>query len=583
MFGTQSRAKRASYPSIDQTSASQPSVGQASDPIGADAAPLLPASPTVADDPVFHPSHPQDTGALQQIAKVQQVSTLEMTAYVAPDMVCYQPIKDSCKVGTMIKTPLTDGWLFATIQALSLSGEGGFHLTLTYVGAYISGAFRRGIEEFPSPLSPIYTATDDDMRVMYMLAGCDSMRIGTVHPSRSVPASLNIEKLLSRHFSVLGSTGSGKSCTVALMMHRLVASCPEAHVLILDPHNEYAHAFREQGEHFNTDNLSLPYWLMNFEEHVEIFVGRDLRGRASEVDILKYCLYEARKAGAADQALSRLTVDTPIPYKLTDLLRTLDHEIGRLEKAESVKPYLKLRAKIEELRADRRFAFMFSGLLVQDTLHDIVARLLRFPVAGRPVSTLDLSGVPNEIVDVVVSLISRLVFDFAMWNKRSKNSVPILLVCEEAHRYVPHDKKGDQRMQSARKSLERIAKEGRKYGVSLGLVSQRPSDLSEAILSQCGTIISMRMNNERDRRFVENAMPEGAAHFLGLLPSLQNQECLISGEGCLCPTRVKLDTLDTDMQPASEDLHFSGLWRQETLEPKTLVKQTITAWRKAAR
>lgn len=519
----------------------------------------------------------------QIIARVASIKSEGMSAVIDPALAAYQSVLEQARVGNTVKIPLTHGWLYAAIQDITLESGGNRLLSLVYIGATVDGAFKRGLEEFPLPQAPVYPASNQDLRAIYQHSGGDNIPIGTVHPDDSVPASLNIEKLLSRHFSVLGSTGSGKSCTVALMIHRLVESCPEAHVLILDPHNEYAKSFADLGEHFSVENLSLPYWLMNFEEHVEIFIGRDVAGREADVDILRRCLLMARKEGAQDQNTSRLTVDTPSPYKLTDLLRSLDNEIGQLEKAENSKPYLRLKTKIEELRHDRRFAFMFSGLLVQDTLVDLVSRLLRFPVNGRPVSTLDLSGVPSEIVDVVVSLISRLVFDFAMWSRRTNSSTPLLLVCEEAHRYVPHKDSGDKKLQSARKSLERIAKEGRKYGVSLGLVSQRPSDLSEAILSQCGTIISMRMNNERDRRFVENAMPEGASHFLGLLPSLQNRECLISGEGTVCPLRVKLDFLDKHLQPASHDLNFASHWRHQSEDPLHMVSQTIHAWRRAVK
>ncbi|WND03386.1 DUF87 domain-containing protein [Temperatibacter marinus] len=518
------------------------------------------------------------------IARIESVSPADLTAAVQDDLACYASISEKCNIGATMKIPISGGWVFASILSIRTREAGqALELAMTFVGAIQDGVFARGVDTFPAVHAPVYLASDEDQRHLYQQSGHDCIRIGTVYPSPDVPAMLNIEKLLSRHFSVLGSTGSGKSCTLALMIHKLVESCPQAHVLILDPHNEYAKSFETMGEHFNTENLSLPYWLMNFEEHIEIFVGRELTDRDSDIDILKRCLFSARKASAAEHSLSRLTVDTPIPYKLTDLLRALEEEIGRLEKAENTQPYLRLKAKIEELRSDRRFAFMFSGLLVQDSLHDLVSRLLRFPVEGRPVSTLDLSGIPSEIVDVVVSLISRLVFDFSMWSRKAGASTPLLLVCEEAHRYVPHHSSGDKRLQSARKSLERIAKEGRKYGVSLGLVSQRPSDLSEAILSQCGTVISMRMNNERDRKFVENTMPEGASHFLRLLPSLQNQECLVSGEGSACPLRVRLDYLDIPYQPASNDLDFASLWRHDLPDTHNTIHQTLRAWRRGIR
>ena len=158
----------------------------------------------------------------------------------------------------------------------------------------------------------------------------------------------------------------------------------------------------------------------------------------------------------------------------------------------------------------------------------------------------------------------------------------LLLVCEEAHRYVPNAAI-ETRIQSARKTLERISKEGRKYGVSLGLVSQRPSDLSEAVLSQCGTIVSMRMNNEKDRHFVSSAMPEGSKGFLAALPSLQNRECIVAGEGASCPIRVKLDYLEAHLRPASDDPSFISSWSRDTASAGDLVKQTVNTWRHGVR
>ena len=162
---------------------------------------------------------------------------------------------------------------------------------------------------------------------------------------------------------------------------------------------------------------------------------------------------------------------------------------------------MRLKTKIDELKSDPRYQFMFSGMLVADTMADFIAKIFRLPAKGKPISIIDVSGVPSDIISVVVAVLSRLVFDYAIWS-RSEVQRPVLLVCEEAHRYVPSDKTSSG--QAVRKILERIAKEGRKYGVSLGLITQRPSDLAEGVLSQCGTIIAMRLNNDRDQAFVKS-------------------------------------------------------------------------------
>ncbi|WP_281277484.1 ATP-binding protein [Hankyongella ginsenosidimutans] len=200
-------------------------------------------------------------------------------------------------------------------------------------------------------------------------------------------------------------------------------------------------------------------------------------------------------------------VDSPVPYLMSDLLAALQSMMGKLDKPEKAAPFLKLKARIEELKSDPRYAFMFSGMLVSDSFVEVLNRFFRLRDDGKPIAIVDLSGVPSDIVKLVVGVLCRLAFDFAQWSM-NVGRPPLVIVCEEAHRYVPALHLDENNV--TRGILERIAKEGRKYGVCLGLVSQRPSDLSESVLSQCGTVLSMRMNNERDQNFVRAAMPEGA-------------------------------------------------------------------------
>jgi DNA helicase HerA-like ATPase len=186
---------------------------------------------------------------------------------------------------------------------------------------------------------------------------------------------------------------------------------------------------------------------------------------------------------------------------------------------------------------------------------------------------------PSEITHVVVSVLARLIFDFAIWS-RGEEQQPILLVCEEAHRYIPANTAGEG--QSVRRILERIAKEGRKYGVSLGLITQRPSDLAEGVLSQCGTILAMRLNNERDQMFVKGAMPEGSRGFLDAIPALRNRECIVCGEGVSIPVRVGFDDLEPARRPASADPVFTELWRRSGGEGE-MIERTINRWRTQGR
>jgi uncharacterized protein len=250
-----------------------------------------------------------------------------------------------------------------------------------------------------------------------------------------------------------------------------------------------------------------------------------------------------------------------------------------LDKATAAAPFMRLKSKIEEMKADPRYNFMFSGMLVGDTMSEFLSKIFRLPSNGKPISIIDVSGVPSDITSTVVAVLSRLVFDYAIWS-RNEAQRPILLVCEEAHRYIPSDRISG--ASAVRTILERIAKEGRKYGVSLGLITQRPSDLAEGVLSQCGTIISMRLNNDRDQAFVRAAMPEGARGFLDSIPALRNRECIICGEGVSIPIRVSLDNLEEDKRPASEDPLFSVLW-QETGGEAEILERVVRRWRSQGR
>ena len=435
--------------------------------------------------------------------------------------------------------------------------------------------FRRGVTRYPIPGSPIFPVNTEDMRSIFAASDEAHIEIGTVYPTDDIRGALYVDPMLGKHFAVLGSTGTGKSTSVSLILHRISELSPEGHIVMIDPHGEYSAAFKNCGELFNVDNLQLPYWLMNFEEHCEVFLTTDGAERQRDADILGKCLLAARTRGKNVETFGKVTVDSPIPYLLTDLSAVLVAEMGKLDRAGDTTPYQRLKNKLDELRADPRFTFMFSGMLVSDTMAGFCAKLFRLPAQGKPISIVDVSGVPSEITSVVVSILARMVFDYAIWS-RTEAQRPLLLVCEEAHRYVPKDENAGG--QAVRKILERIAKEGRKYGVSLGLITQRPSDLAEGVLSQCGTIISMRLNNDRDQACVRAAMPEGARGFLDAIPALRNRECIVCGEGVAIPIRVRFDDLEPEKRPASSDPSFAELWR-ETGGEQGIIDRTIKRWR----
>ena len=492
------------------------------------------------------------------------------------------------QVGSQIKIRVGKGWLLASVrtQRQDAKMQGGIMAQIDFLGEgdeeRLTGrihSFRRGVTLYPIPGALVYPATSKDLRQIYASDGRSSIQVGTVFPTKDIRAGLYVDAMLGKHFALLGSTGTGKSTSAALILHRICEHAPEGHIVMIDPHGEYSAAFKQTGMIFDVSNLQMPYWLMNFEEHCEVFLTSSGNDRQEDMDILGRCLLQARQKNRLAETMGKITVDSPIPYLLSDLTNLITTEMGKLDKATSSAPFMRIKNKIDELKSDPRFQFMFSGMLVGDTMADFIAKIFRLPSEGKPISIIDVSGVPSDITSTVVAVLSRMVFDFAIW-ARDEKTRPVLLVCEEAHRYVPNEKNADG--SSVGRILSRIAKEGRKYGVSLGLITQRPSDLAEGVLSQCGTIISMRLNNERDQAFVKAAMPEGARGFLDAIPALRNRECIICGEGVSIPIRVAFDDLEESKRPASADPSFTELWNASGGEEE-MVQRTVQRWRAQGR
>ena len=492
------------------------------------------------------------------------------------------------QVGSQIKIRVGGTWLLASIRTQKLhNGDHGIIMAqVDFLGEgdeeKLTGKiynFRRGVTRYPVPGSDVFAVSSPDMKQIYAADARAHVEIGTVFPTKDIRGALYVDAMLGKHFALLGSTGTGKSTSAALILHKICELAPEGHIVMVDPHGEYSAAFKTNGALFDVNNLAMPYWMMNFAEHCEVFVTSNGDDKQMDCDILAKCLLQARSKNRIAESIGKLTVDAPIPYLLSDLTNIIQNEMGKLDKASSSAPYMRLKGKIEELKADPRYNFMFSGMLVGDTMADFLGKIFRLPSNGKPISIIDVSGVPSDITATVVAVLSRLVFDYAIWS-RNEPQRPILFVCEEAHRYIPSDRVSKD--SAVRTILERIAKEGRKYGVSLGLITQRPSDLAEGVLSQCGTIISMRLNNDRDQAFVRAAMPEGARGFLDSIPALRNRECIICGEGVSIPIRVALDTLEESKRPASEDPLFSLLW-QETGGEAEILERVVRRWRSQGR
>jgi DNA helicase HerA-like ATPase len=441
------------------------------------------------------------------------------------------------------------------------------------------GPFRRGLSAYPALGDEVVAAGGDDLERLYGAARDRGLAIGRLYPTaedRPVTVEIDPDALLGRHFAVIGSTGCGKSCAVAALLHELVAAQPEAHVLILDPHGEYGAAFAREAVLLGPETLHLPYWLLTGDELVEVVCGGHAEGPARQAAELLVDLVPKAKRLYRDPRGGDVvaTIDTPVPYRLADLERVIDEAQGRLDKTESSAPYRWLRARLTALARDPRFAFMFGGIAVHDTMAKTLAALFRIPAAGRPVTILDLSGIPNEVLSVVVSLVLRLAFDLAYW---SGGRLPILIVCEEAHRYAPAD--AGRGFLPTRVAMGRIAKEGRKHGVALGVVTQRPSDLEPSVLSQCNTVFAFRITSPQDQDLVQALLRDDANGLLDFLPSLGDGEAIVLGQAVPIPLRVRFPELPPERRPRGATPSFSAAWREQA-DPTALLDALVQAWRR---
>ena len=419
--------------------------------------------------------------------------------------------------------------------------------------------FQRGVTNYPTIGDAVDLVTAQDLRTVYAPSGSDQINIGTLQQDRSVIAYVDVEEMLSKHFAVLGSTGVGKSTSVSLLLNEILKARPNLRVFLLDVHNEYGRCFGDRALVLNPRNLKLPFWLFNFEEIVDVlFGGRP--GVPEELDVLAEVIPMAKGLYTQYQNSDRLglkrvdpksggyTVDTPVPYRLADLISLIDERMGKLENRSSRIIYHKLISRIETVRNDPRYTFMFDNANVGgDTMAEVISHLFRLPANGRPMTIMQLAGFPAEVVDSVVSVLCRMAFDFGLW---SDGVSPLLFVCEEAHRYASADRNIG--FGPTRKAVSRIAKEGRKYGVFLGLVTQRPAELDATIISQCNTLFAMRLANDRDQALLRSAVSDAAANLLSFVPSLGTREVLAFGEGVALPTRLRFKEVPVHQLPRSE-------------------------------
>jgi uncharacterized protein len=503
------------------------------------------------------------------------------------------------EMGTLLAIETTNTVVMAIVSALSVpvpaqrEGESELWIAeLGLVGELWKAAngrpatFNRGVTVYPALGDRVRVASRLELEQAFCGDRRSSVRVGCIRQDPSISATVRVDELLGKHFAILGTTGTGKSCTTALILRAILQKTPAAHMVLLDPHNEYAPAFGEWAEVISQRNMQLPYWLLTFEELIEVLIGNHPE-RKAEIELLQELIpqakarYGAGRGNTREAALRRAndikyTVDTPVPYRISDLIQSLDERMGRLENKRDLSPYRNLKTRLEMISLDPRYAFMFGSLTVNDTMAAIIGRIFRVPVNNKPITIFELTGLPSEIINVVVSVLCRLTFDFALW---SEGQVPVTLVCEEAHRYVPAN--SSLGFEPCKRAIAKIAKEGRKYGASLCIVTQRPAEIDPTILSQCNTVFALRMSNDRDQEIVKSAIADTGSGLLEFLSALGQREAIAFGDGVTLPVRLRFDELPKHCMPRSSTARFTEKW-QKSVGDEGFLEAIVERWRSSS-
>jgi uncharacterized protein len=413
--------------------------------------------------------------------------------------------------------------------------------------------FRRGIACYPALGSPVNRIRQSDLIAIYDLGDRKGSVIGELVQA-SIPAAIDIDAMLRRHFAVVGTTGVGKSTSVAILLREAIKERPGLRIVILDPHNEYTSAFPKEAATVDARKFELPFWLFQFEELVEVFY-RGGYAPPEELEFLREAIGTAKDnyvAGAERSAsIMKKTyrpeapgMDAPRPYRISDILAAIEAEIGRLEPRHSRFALRSLKTRLEAISNDPSFRFMFGKAAIE-AMPDFVTRsLFRITDVSRPVTILRMAGIPSDVVNASVSVLSRLAFDLCVQHRGHQE---MLLVCEEAHRYVPADVALG--FAPTRRAIARVAKEGRKYGCFLGIITQRPAELDPTILSQCSSVFAMRLSNAADQAIMRSAIPDNAAGALEFIAALNNREAIAFGEAVATAMRLVFALQDDSHLP----------------------------------
>jgi len=513
----------------------------------------------------------------------------------------FKVAEESLKVGSYLKIEDNENAiLIAIIENFQITvtdaGERTHIIEAFPLGILRGNIFERGGDSLAIPPKEVKPATIEEIRKIYeaSIKREDAFVFSSLSSNISVRVPVNGNKFFNKHIAVVGSTGSGKSHTLSTLIQKAISeksgnfTLNNSHIIIFDIHSEYSTAF-PNANYIDTNNLVLPYWLLNSEELEEFFLDTEANDHNQRY-IFKESIVNNRKENftGSEPEKAQIHYDSPLFFdidrvlqyaieKNTELIDTGEVYTSGAKKGQAKTTQGSLYGKLtnfvnrlENKVNDSRLNFLLGEKAKKQTFEETMENLLSYSSEKKSnITIIDLSGVPFEVLSITVSLISRLIFEYGYFYKRLRskknknekinNDIPILLVYEEAHKYVPNIDASKYR--SSKKSIERIAKEGRKYGVTLLLASQRPSEISETIFSQCNNFISMRLTNPVDQSYVKKLLPDTLGSLIDKMTSFKQGEALLVGESIVLPSIVQIDRCSPE--PSSNDIPYWILWKEE--------------------
>ena len=456
-----------------------------------------------------------------------------------------------------------------------------------------NNVFVRGVRHYPTPGANVYAVSMNEINAIFVKFREYQFFIGQLASHKDYHLSLDPRALFGRHFAIIGQSGSGKSWTVTSLIQHTIKAMPKAHLIMLDLHGEYCwkndegkieSAFpSEMVNYVDAMDLEMPYWMMTYAELVDLFIDRNDKGASTQMAFMREVLQQLKRKEAKQVGLGVVSIDTPIYFSLAELY--MQFKAANEERKDFGKSYGALFGQFDEflIRMQSRFNDVRYDFLLKPKKRNnsaSMAELLRdfigLGVKKANITVVDLSSVPTDVRPAVSAQVGRLAYEFNYWNPKRRD-FPLTLICEEAHAYIPREKGGQ--FEGTKKMMERIAKEGRKYGVSIGVVSQRPTELSETMLAQCSTFICLRTTNPDDQAYIRGLVPEAEGDLTDILTSLGRGEALVLGEAAPLPTRVQI--YRPNPEPKSNDVDYFTGWREG---PNDLdVESIVSNWRTQTR